>query len=243
MTFVFTSDVDFVSDDVLKRAYLPFESLPLTVFMTGKSEFLNSAEKNKKKWELQIHPNFCNGSTHGKTIDKVFETINNFKGRGNGFRCHRYFSSNDVVEKFAQLGYVYSSNVCTDLELVSPFLDRCGMVQFPIFMEDGGYLKYHGVPMIKEIIAKMKKDGIYVFNFHPIHLALNSCDFSAVRGLKDSLTATEYSAMTGDDMEKYRNNGYGMMDFLMELIEYADKNKIRFMNLGECYEEYKAVRF
>ena len=40
MTFILTSDVDFVSDDFLDSAYRPLKELPLTIFMTGRSEVL-----------------------------------------------------------------------------------------------------------------------------------------------------------------------------------------------------------
>ncbi len=242
MIFALTSDVDFVSDAVLERAYEPFKSLPLTIFMTGKSEFLNNSVLREINWELQPHPNFCCGSTHGKNIKEVFASIENFSGAKTGFRCHRYFSSNDIEEEFSKRGFCYSSNICTDLELVSPFMDRCGIMQFPVFMEDGGFLKYHGTPHIDFIAKKFSKEGVYVFNFHPIHLALNSCDFSAIRNLKDSLTTAEYSAMTSDDIDKYSNKRYGMMNFLQKLLDFAKKNSIEFLNLGECYERYKNVR-
>ena len=43
MTFILTSDVDFVSDDFLDIAYRPLTELPLTMFMTGRSEYLDTA--------------------------------------------------------------------------------------------------------------------------------------------------------------------------------------------------------
>ena len=121
--------------------------------------------------------------------------------------------------------------------MVMPFLDRCGILQFPIFLEDGGYLKYHGVPKIEQIVSKFQENGIYVFNFHPIHLAMNSCDFFAIRQLKDSLTSEEYGKITYTDIKRYRNNRYGMANFLTELLTYAYKNNIKCMNLRQCYEE------
>lgn len=238
MTFVLTSDVDFVSDDVLKTAYYPLQTVPMTIFMTGESQYLREKLNTIPHWEGEVHPNFCEGSTHGRSCNEVFDAISSFSGEGLGFRCHRYYSSNDVEERFAEKGYEYSSNICTDLEPVSPFKDRCGLVQFPIFMEDGGYLKYHGIPHIEDIQKKIVADGIYVFNFHPIHLALNSSDFSHIRKLKDTMSPESYRNMTMEDIYTRRNTAYGMSDFLNELLSYAQNNGIELLNLKQCYEKY-----
>ena len=229
MIFVLSTDVDFVSDAVLEAAYQPLQEIPMTVFMTGKSDYLLKAFRNNPFWEAEVHPNFCYGSTQGDTIEEIFKTLELFSGEKLGFRCHKYYCSNDIEEKFEQLGYLYASNICTDLEEIKPFMDRCGILQIPIFMEDGGYLKYHGVPRMNDILPKMQPEGIYVFNFHPIHLALNSNDFSTIRALKDSMTSSEYGTMTVTDISVYRNKGYGIADFLNELIVYAHKNNIQFI--------------
>ena len=238
--FALTSDVDFVSDDFLEIAYQPLKKLPLTVFMTGKSEYLEKEIQKNTLWEVEPHPNFCSGSTHGNSQKEVFETIKAFQGEGMGFRCHKYYSSNEIEEEFVQQGFAYASNICTDLSNISPFWDRCGIFQIPIFFEDGGYLKYHGIPKVEEISKKMTQDGIYVFNFHPIHLVLNSFDFNEVRCFKDSMSSKHYSSLSAKDAFLYRNTGYGVADFLKELLEYAGKYEINFINLKQYYEKYKA---
>lgn len=243
MIFVLTSDVDFVSDDFLELAYKPLKDYPLTVFMTEKSDFLENALQQTPSWEAEPHPNFCDGSTHGSSLEEVFATIEHFSGDRLGFRCHKYYSSNDIEEAFAGKGFAYASNICTDLSTVSPFWDRCGILQIPIFFEDGGYLKYHGIPKLDDILKRMTDNGVYVFNFHPIHLALNSCDFSAIRKLKDSMPPSQYSSLSAKDAQAYRNNGYGVSDFLKELLVYAHKHNIEFMNLKQYYEKCKAIRF
>ena len=72
----------------------------------------------------------------------------------------------------------------------------------------------------------MHRDAVYVFNFHPIHLVLNSCDFSTIRRLKDSMSATRYSMLSAEDARMLRNNAYGVADFLGALIIYANKTQI-----------------
>ena len=40
MTFIITTDVDFVSDDLLRIAYELLKHIPITIFMTGPSDYL-----------------------------------------------------------------------------------------------------------------------------------------------------------------------------------------------------------
>ena len=238
MVIVITSDVDFVSDDVLMEAYKGLEKIPMTIFQTHHSKYLEKSFK-ENNWEAEIHPNFCEGSTQGKTVAEVISFMSSIPSRNIGYRCHRYYTVNEIEEYYVEAGFKYISNVCTDLELIHPFVMRSGLVQYPIFMEDGGYLKYHGVPKATDIIKKMQEEGIYVFNFHPIHLALNSKDFYYVRKIKDSLSIAEYNNIDLKNITRLRNNGYGIRTFLNELLEYAQKNNIEIKTLEECFYERK----
>ncbi len=245
MILVITSDTDFVSDGILSYAYSTLTDTPCTFFVTGNSDFVATTMSQNKLWEVEPHPNFIDGSTHGNSIGRVFDTVNSFKVNGAGFRCHRYFFSNDVAERFADIGYKYSSNVCTDLQCVPPFKTRYGLMEFPIFFEDGGFLKYHGTPNFERVLDRMNNpDGIYVFNFHPIHIALNSCDFTTSRALKDTLSYEQYRALSMQDVFKVRNSKqYGMSDFLNDLLRFAAVNNIRMLHLKQLYEELQDYHF
>lgn len=237
MKIVITSDVDFVSDAVIKAVYKDLVGIPMTIFQTHPSKALDQMFAENKCWEAEIHPNFCTGSTQGNTVEEIISNLESLNSAKLGYRCHKYYTVNDVEEYYQLKGYKYISNVCTDVELVEPFTMRNGMIQFPIFMEDGGYLKYHGVPTIDIITQKMKRNGIYVFNFHPIHLALNSNDFSYIRKIKNTLSTEEYQNMNIDLINKCKNNGYGIHSFLLDLLNYAKDENIELCTLEECYRE------
>lgn len=236
MIVAITSDIDFVSDSVIEEAFKIFKGFPLTVFQTHESDYLYSS--CEERWEMEIHPNFCNGSTQGNNYSEVNEYVSKIKHKKIGFRCHRYYSSNDIYERYAK-EYKYVSNVCTDLKMVPPFDERCGLVQIPIFMEDGGYLKYHGTPNFDEVIKVMKGDGIYVFNFHPFHLAMNSNDFNYARKIKDKLGIEKYQNISMEEIKKFKNNQYGMIDFAKQLLDFCSSNNVEMVTLSELYERYK----
>lgn len=245
MIFAITSDTDFVGDDILKTAYSALANIPCTFFITNNSDYVSTGATKNSLWEIEPHPNFNRGSSHGESISNVFDAIDKLPVEKIGYRCHRYFSSNDITERFAALGYKYSSNICANLSCVSPFKTRCGTVEFPVFFEDGGFLKYHGTPDFAAISRRIHDpDGIYVFNFHPLHIALNSCDFRTSRELKDSVTLEKYGALTTDDISEKRNrNNYGISDFLNDLIGFAISKNIRMATLRQLYEEYKTIGF
>lgn len=124
MIIAVTSDTDFVSDGILECAYRRLEHTPCTLFITARTEYAADVTARNGLWEVEPHPNFLCGSSHGDTVDGVLNAADGFGAQNLGFRCHRYYYSNDIGEKFAERGYKYSSNVCTDMRLVPPFSER-----------------------------------------------------------------------------------------------------------------------
>lgn len=245
MIIVITSDTDFVGDEILSYAYSTLTDTPCTIFVTNSSDYVVNTTSKNALWEVEPHPNFIDGSTHGGSVDGVFKTVNSFNTSGFGFRCHRYYFSNDVAELFVNNGYKYSSNVCTDLQYVPPFKTRCGLLEFPIFFEDGGFIKFHSITNAESVISRMDdKNGIYVFNFHPIHIALNSCDFNVSRRIKDELSPERYHALTMLDIECARNTKkYGIADLLNDVLRFAATNNVRMLNLKQLYEQLQDYHF
>lgn len=86
------------------------------------------------------------------------------------YRCHRFAASNEINERLADVGMKFASNICTDLEVVPPFRDRCGVLQFPVFLEDGAYLR-RGHPLAPggDLEAQVATQGLHVLLIHPMH--------------------------------------------------------------------------
>jgi len=53
---------------------------------------------------------------------------------------------------------------------------------------------------------------------------------------------SQYSSLSVKKALKFCNHGYGIADFLRELIAYAQEHNINFMNLKQYYEKYKVIR-
>ena len=75
-------------------------------------------------------------------------------------------------------------------EDVEPVRHVNGLVEVPVYFADDGYLfvedhKEWSKPSVEEITSISEK-SVKVFNFHPIHVALNSSSFDAYESTKSS---------------------------------------------------------
>ncbi len=239
LKFAFTVDLDWASDAVLEYALSPIlkRNIPLTIFSTHNSEWLISHSANNHNIELEIHPNFCSNSSHGNSYEEVFNYCNQLKTERNGFRSHKYFDTNEINEYFKSEGYKYSSNICTDLQYVKPFINRVGLLSIPLFMEDGGLLLQKHSLTLDTILKKLPTKGTIVFLFHPMHLAFNSNNFDTMKTLKSSITIQEYQNISVEIITQKRNNSFGINNLLWELIEWSEKNKIESVLLKSLIDE------
>lgn len=233
-----TFDVDWASEDALKYLYSILEKYDFktTFFLTHKSEFLLEL-LNKEYIDYGIHPNFLPNSSQGSTYDEVIDYCTDLLPKAKSFRCHRYFDVNDVNEMLIMKGYKYDSNLCTFLERIDPFVHRSGLIRFPIFFEDGAYLYHKQNLNFKEVATHLfYKEGLMILNIHPMHMALNSPDFSYMRKVKDDLSWKEWNNLNLKSLEKFTHKGYGIRDFMVGTFEFIKKNHIKTFSLNELYE-------
>ncbi len=235
--FIFTVDIDWASDDVINEGLNIFNinEIPITIFSTHNTSALSCYK------DIQIHPNFCNESSHGNSIDEVISFCKNLKSNFKGFRSHRYSTSNDIVEELIKLGCKYSSNVCTNLSYIPPFKTRDNMIEFPVFCEDGGFLLQNKIIDFSKIKDKLPLSGYVVFNFHPMHLAFNSNDFNFMRNLKDSISRSDYQNIKFSTINDKKSRGYGIYSLLSDLINYAKNNEIECLTMSEAYDEINKI--
>lgn len=234
LQIAFTLDYDWASEAVMEYSLrqLVEANVPITLFATHNSVYINSYAKSTGNIEVEIHPNFCHNSSHGKNYAEVFAHCDNIASEGKGFRCHRFFCNNDIYEHYKQQGMLFSSNICTDLEYVKPFRNRVGLLEIPIYMEDGGFLFQGHSLDVKAVLANLPschnlEDKVtLVFLFHPMHIAFNSSNFATMRQLKQSLSIEEYQNIDFDSINKNRGLKYGINNILEELYNWSESNNI-----------------
>lgn len=216
--FVITLDLDWAPDEVLKYTLNLLKSfnIPATLFMTNKS--LLSLEG----YEVGIHPSFTslNFSKHISPLIKYFPDAI-------GTRSHSLFYTERLREVYPQFQLKYQSNMMLYKQKnIKPFLMSQEVMEIPIFWMDtfALYLEKNSGIDIKKIDLKSK--GLKVFDFHPIHIYLNTYSLEHYRSAKEHY-------QNPLRLKKFRNKKYfGVRDFFVQLLEkiIMDKSPISFMS-------------
>tara|TARA_B110000008_G_scaffold270309_1_gene300428 strand:- start:185 stop:961 length:777 start_codon:yes stop_codon:yes gene_type:complete len=242
--FCFTSDVDWASEEVLEYSHkaLSGENLNITYFNTHPSSFINSLAKSGEVRQL-IHPNFLPNSSHGESFLEVMEYCRRLVPDADGFRTHRYFEVNDIMDEYAKRGFKFFSNHCLRCEEnITPLHHRSGMVSIPIFFEDGGYLIME--PDLNTDILKNRLDspGLKVINFHAAHMVFNTPKFEFTRKIKDSLSRKSWNNLDSKAIQSLSYSGFGIRNVLEVIIEHMFKRNHKIMTINQISEEFIAKK-
>lgn len=218
-----TIDLDWCGEAATEETldYLAARRIPATVFATHRSPRVTAA---MSELEVGLHPFFGEGSSHGSTVEDVVRHVGGIPHNLPAFRCHRFGVSNEVREAMLAAGMRISSNVCTDLEVVPAFMERCGLVEVPIFFEDGGYLRRG-----RALDAQISAAGTAVLLLHPMHFALNTPHFGYMVEVKRSVNREAWNAMDRGALDALRWRGLGIRDAVVALLDRAEG----FTTLGE----------
>ena len=238
----FTTDLDWASEYAVKKILDFFfdNGICPTVFLTHESKCaFQYAEE--RKIELGIHPNFVQPSSQGKDVDEVIHYCMNLLPEAKVFRCHRWFASNDAYDALFQRGLRYDSNLCTMLDIISPFRHRSGIISFPAFFEDGAWL-YHGENLCfddnKNLFAQK---GLKIINVHPMHFVINTPCFRYMRDIKDRLPRADWNNLSEDVIMAMSNSEQlGIGDFVKDMVGYFQKEKMNQYTLKQAYDIFVA---
>jgi polysaccharide deactylase WbmS-like protein len=165
-----TVDVDWAPDSVVEDTVELIEDagVRMTLFATH----ANALVTNTKAHEIGVHPNFLPLPFKGckKELDRLLALYPQSKG----VRCHSYHQNSRILDLFVERGLIYDSNVvmfqCDRIEL---FRHWNGLIRVPVFWEDDVNC-IAGESWVPTMPAVLDTDAVYVFNFHPVHVFLNT---------------------------------------------------------------------
>ena len=238
--FCFSSDVDWASEVLLEYSHkiIYGKDIKLTYFNTHPSNFISKLSSLDKSKQL-IHPNFLPNSSHGNSYSEVIEYFQNFLPNANGFRTHRYFEVNDIMDEFAKRDFKFFSNHCTRCEQnITPLYHRSGMVSIPIFIEDGGFLIMDPSLNKENLKKQLETPGLKIINFHPAHMAFNTPDFAYTRKIKDSMNRNDWNNIDNATLVNLEYKGFGIRNIIQYIIEFAFKGNFKIKYMNEIYEEF-----
>lgn len=238
--FCFTSDIDWASEATIQYSHelVANDAIKITYFNTHPSPYLTQlAEKQLIK--LLIHPNFLPDSSHGNSFKEVIDYCLGLVPESDGFRSHRYFEVNDIMDDFAGRNFKFVSNICTRCEVgLKPFYHRSGLVSIPIFLEDGGYLLMDKTLNFERLISALSAPGLKVINFHPAHMAFNTPDFAYTRRIKDTMSRSAWNNMSHDDIKKIKHKGVGIGTIVQQIFNFALKQNHKILTMHEIHDLY-----
>lgn len=218
---IVTIDTDWACEPAIEETldFLKDQQISPTIFITHRSPAI---EANLNEIEVGLHPYFDPNSSQGSTISEVVRHVMDLPHNLPAFRCHRFANCNLSRQAMVEAGMLISSNVCTDMEVVPPFRDRFGLIEVPIFLEDGGYLwRKNPLELRPNLVEKIQGPGLKVLLIHPMHFAVNTPHFDYMYQIKKSVRQEEWKNMTQSTLNKHRWKGRGIRNLIIELLKNA----------------------
>jgi len=222
-----TFDVDWAHDDVLlDSADLVNEAgVIATWFVTHATPVLNDIRAMQSQ-ELGLHPNFnplLDGvSNNSHNAEKIVKTFLDIVPEAKSIRSHSMTQSSRLLDSFQSCGLTHEVNHFiphhAGIEL-KPWVLWNRLCKVPYFWEDDVHMLYDSIGIAQTDPAELATAGVRglkVFNFHPIHIFLNT----------ESLDRYERARpyfQNPKELIKHRYDGYGTRNRLIELLELAKR--------------------
>ncbi len=216
---ILSVDVDWAHDSVLSDTIdiVVHANIKACFFITHPTKLLTRLRDNPLI-ELGLHPNFdplLNGDNKQSPQDILAE-ISSIVPEAKVLRSHSMTTSGRWLRFYKELGITHLSNyIMYGDPQIHPFFQINDLVEAPVFFADDGLLIRRDMLMLDiSTTPYFSKawNGLQVYNFHPIHIFLNS----------ETLDRYERSRPfhnKPDELMNYRYEGFGSRDRLIELLD------------------------
>ena len=188
--------------------------------------------------EVGPHPYLGSSNNWEVELKQMRENFSHAKG----WRSHSCVFSHILAEQVKKLGYDY---VTTHEELgrpkIHPYHHAFGVWQMPIFYMDNLDFSRSNFwedeehkPFNKNLIdIALGNDGVYVFDFHPVHLLINTPNPDYYFKVRDSF-------LGGEAIADIRYDGYGTRNFFDELCHAAIQKGMRSQGMQDALNTWLA---
>jgi len=170
--------IDVVADTLVEHA------IRATWFATHRSPAVTRLEENPL-FEIGIHPNFRPGSAHGSTEEEVLAHMMKLFPTATAMRTHSLVQSTPMLKLASEAG------ITTDVSLFVPgqphltphalHFGPAKLMRIPFFWEDD--LAFDDPNKTWDMGSL---PGLKVYNFHPVHIVLNSANGTPYGELKEN---------------------------------------------------------
>ncbi len=177
-----TFDIEWSHDEVLSECIDLCEEYRVraTFFATHDTPLLDRIRANPN-FELGIHPNFNPLLEKSDSATDAVTSIDGLKKivpEAKAIRSHSLVQSSRLLDLFHEYGFTHDVNTFipfqSNIEL-KPWTDWNHTIRVPFYWEDDLNCHFQEDWQVKKVL---KRPGLRVFNFHPIHIFLNSTDMT-----------------------------------------------------------------
>lgn len=221
---VLTIDIDWAPDCAIDwiAALLVRLEVRATWFVTHQSPGVERLRDHPHLFELGVHPNFLDGSTHGATPSAVLQHCMELVPDATSLRTHSLVQSTPLLARI-----VSDTPITTDVSLflpcmpnLRPFSYRAGgrpLLRLPYFWEDDNEMQQVS-PCWRLARLLNVGPGLKVFDFHPVHVYMNAERMEAYRSLTSRVSRLE--DLEEADLRGVIRAGEGTKSLFLELVEH-----------------------
>lgn len=221
---IITLDIDWISDCVIQDvAQLLLERrVKATWFVTHASPVLDLLRKHADLFELGIHPNFKEGSSHGRTMEEVVDHCLRLVPEAVSARSHGLIQSDYLWRHYVQatpIRYECSTFVGRVPQAYAIQFHWTGdsLLRLPYVYQDNLEMSEPNPIWETELFLK-DKQCLQIFNFHPGNVYFNLTSMNISGRFKETLKSMrEHPEEQG---QSFRQVGVGTRTMFISLLEY-----------------------
>jgi len=228
-----TFDIDWAPDDVIRPVLRSMEEagVKATLFATHESRLLASLDE--QRFEIGLHPNFNDA---WGDFESPLRELKALYPQARGGRSHCLHVSSHIIQLYRKYGLEYESNTFLPyhggLHPVLGAWNLDDLVSVPFFWSDDN--RYASSTESLEHLV-LDRPGLKVFNFHPIHVYMNTYSEEHYNAYK-----RHYQDPVG--LESHINRSRpGVGTFFADLLNYIVEQRQETHTLSEVCDEYLAV--
>jgi len=242
-----TFDVDWAPDwcisDIANT--LINEKINATWFITHESKAIDELFDHPDLFEIGIHPNFLDGSTQGKNPFEIMEYLLNIVPNAISVRTHLLTQSYSLLKMIRE-----DFGIKCDVSLLLPGASNLtpheicyskgkSLVRIPFFWEDDIEMN-NSAPSFLIENEKFHVNGLKIFDFHPIHIYLNSYSCQPYRVLKKHINPL--SKISLETVNSHIHNGEGSGKLFLNLIKYLKTRNIKSTKIVDLYNRWEQLK-
>lgn len=229
-----TFDTDWASDAVVGDTVelLDSRGVAATIFVTNASPTTLSLVDHPRI-EVGIHPNFnplLKGEA-GADATSILAALQQDFPRAISIRAHSLFQSSGLQNLYCTRGFRFDLNTFipswSRIEC-KPYREVNNIARIPYFWEDDVYVDALRNHIVTEwdVDGLLSAPGLKVFDFHPIHVFLNTEHMDRYRASVPDVHDVE-------KLRQHRGTEYGTRNFLSDLIDRGLSRGYTFKKISE----------